>query len=187
MTDALPAAEGSRPWSVCNDAIDLPDDHPFSMLPTLAMLLESGYQVLLYNGENDLSCNFEGTEMYLDALEWKGKKDWAAAARSIWRVRSGALGGKRRRRRHLESAAASADADGTDGAKAPSSSSSAAAAAAAEESGVVGGYYRSSGPLHFLVVLNSGYDMILYIHAPFLLPGFAPPRTRAAGPSLSFA
>jgi hypothetical protein len=54
-TDALPTADGSRPWSVCNDAIDLPDDHPFSMLSTLKELLESGYQVLLYNGENDLS------------------------------------------------------------------------------------------------------------------------------------
>lgn len=53
--DALPTANGSRPWSVCNDAISLPDDHPFSMLPTLAGLLEAGYQVLLYNGENDLS------------------------------------------------------------------------------------------------------------------------------------
>lgn len=123
------------------------------MLPTLKELLEAGYQVLLYNGENDLSCNFLGTEEYANALDWSGKQEWAKAPRSIWRVRSGALGGgggggKARRRLADDEGPAAAAAAAADPAVAP--------AAGKEEDGVVAGYYRTAGPLHLLVVLNSG-------------------------------
>lgn len=148
-TDALPSAEGSRPWSVCNDAIALPDDHPFSMLPTLEELLGAGYHLLLYNGEHDLSCNFLGTEAYADALDWSGKHDWAKATRSIWRVRSGALGGTHQRRRLGDEGGNDAEAD-------PAAPATAPAVSKDDEDGVVAGYYRTAGPLHFLVVLNSG-------------------------------
>lgn len=69
--------------------------------------------------------------------------------RSIWRVRSGALGGNKRR---LEAAAA-ADGDSNVDAPAPAASS----ASHFDDPGVVAGYYRSAGPLQFLVVLNSGH------------------------------
>jgi hypothetical protein len=55
----------------------------------MAELLDAGYKVLVYNGDRDLSCCVQGTEVLLDTMEWGGAEAWAdttESRRSLWMV-----------------------------------------------------------------------------------------------------
>ncbi|KAK9175745.1 hypothetical protein WN944_027752 [Citrus x changshan-huyou] len=49
-------------------------------------LLEDGIRVLVYAGEYDLICNWLGNSMWVHAMEWSGRKDFAAAPTILFKV-----------------------------------------------------------------------------------------------------
>jgi len=64
----------------------LSQDRPISTLPYIAELLDGGVRVLIYNGDRDLACCAQGSEMLLDSMEWKGQDGWPSASRGLWTV-----------------------------------------------------------------------------------------------------
>lgn len=62
----------------------LEQDKPVSTLPYIAEMLDADIPVLVYNGDRDLSCCAQGSEMLLDSMDWKGKKGWPSAKRGLW-------------------------------------------------------------------------------------------------------
>jgi len=64
----------------------LEQDRPESAAPYIAELLdEAGIRVLVYNGDRDLSTCAQGSEMYLNEMDWSGAKDgWKDAERGLW-------------------------------------------------------------------------------------------------------
>lgn len=62
------------------------NDRPFDVSPYIAELLDEGIPVLVYNGDRDMTTNMVGTELILNEMEWKGKKDWLDASRGLWQV-----------------------------------------------------------------------------------------------------
>jgi hypothetical protein len=75
----------------------LEQDRPKSTAPYIAELLDdAGIRVLVYNGDRDLSTCAQGSEMYLDTMEWSGASTWKNAERGLW-----ALEGDTPEERHL--------------------------------------------------------------------------------------
>lgn len=65
----------------------LQQDRPISMMPYIAELLDDAkIQVLIYNGDRDLSTCAQGSEMLLNSMEWSGASEWNKAPRSLWVV-----------------------------------------------------------------------------------------------------
>lgn len=64
----------------------LEHDTPESALPYIATLLDGGVRVIAYNGDRDLSTCAQGTEMLLNGMDWRGRKDWPTAPRGLWVV-----------------------------------------------------------------------------------------------------
>ena len=68
----------------------LKDDRPISMAPYLAELLdEAKIQVLIYNGDRDMSTCAQGSERMLNGMDWSGHDDWLdprAYRRALWMV-----------------------------------------------------------------------------------------------------
>ena len=68
----------------------LKDDRPISMAPYIAELLDKAkIQVLIYNGDRDLSTCAQGSETMLNGMEWSGHSDWLnpkAYSRALWMV-----------------------------------------------------------------------------------------------------
>jgi hypothetical protein len=57
------------------------------MMPYIAELLDDArIQVLIYNGDRDLSTCAQGSEMLLNSMEWSGANEWTKAPRSLWVV-----------------------------------------------------------------------------------------------------
>jgi cathepsin A (carboxypeptidase C) len=52
----------------------------------ITALLERGVRVLSYVGTFDFICNHIGNEMWLEALEWTGKKAYNKAELTDWKV-----------------------------------------------------------------------------------------------------
>jgi hypothetical protein len=79
-----------------NDDVLLPgqvllkDDRPISMAPYIAELLDKAkIQVLIYNGDRDLSTCAQGSEQMLNGMDWSGHDDWLdpkAYHRALWMV-----------------------------------------------------------------------------------------------------
>lgn len=63
----------------------LKQDWMQSIAPWLTVLLEN-YQVLIYNGQNDVILAAPQCEQMLRALPWSGSAAWLAADRIIWKV-----------------------------------------------------------------------------------------------------
>jgi Serine carboxypeptidase len=56
----------------------LAHDRPISVVPYVAELLdEAGINVLIYNGDRDMTTNSVGSERLLDAMAWQGAEGWA--------------------------------------------------------------------------------------------------------------
>lgn len=64
----------------------LAHDQPESVAPYIAELLDNGIEVLIYNGDRDLTTCAQGSEMVLNKMEWKGTKEWLTADRGLWMV-----------------------------------------------------------------------------------------------------
>lgn len=68
----------------------LKDDKPISMAPYIADLLDQAkIQVLIYNGDRDLSTCAQGSERILDGMDWSGRADWLnpeVYRRALWMV-----------------------------------------------------------------------------------------------------
>jgi hypothetical protein len=68
----------------------LKDDRPISMAPYIAELLDQAkIQVLIYNGDRDLSTCAQGSERILNGMQWSGQGDWLdpkSYHRALWMV-----------------------------------------------------------------------------------------------------
>jgi vitellogenic carboxypeptidase-like protein len=80
-------------------------DVMFTQKPRLEALLQSGLNVLIYNGALDLICGAPLTERYLRVLRWSGSRDFLAARRQLWHdpvYPGGAISGFWRKARNLQ-------------------------------------------------------------------------------------
>jgi carboxypeptidase D len=62
------------------------NDHPLSVVPYIAELLDDGIPVLVYNGDRDMTTNMVGTELCLNEMKWDGEDEWLDAPRGLWKV-----------------------------------------------------------------------------------------------------
>jgi carboxypeptidase C (cathepsin A) len=68
------------------DLILLQDDQPLSVVPYIAELLDDAkIDVLLYNGDLDLACSSQSTEMALESMEWSGREGWMNPDVTQWK------------------------------------------------------------------------------------------------------
>jgi hypothetical protein len=75
----------------------LQQDRPISMMPYIAELLDDAkIQVLIYNGDRDLSTCAQGSERLLNSMVWSGASEWTKAPRSLWVVGDDAAGYSKR-------------------------------------------------------------------------------------------
>mmetsp|Transcript_4542 Transcript_4542/g.5811 ORF Transcript_4542/g.5811 Transcript_4542/m.5811 type:complete len:709 (-) Transcript_4542:153-2279(-) len=58
----------------------------------ITYLLDKGVRTLFFNGQYDMICNHIGVEMSLEALQWKGSKEFSLATPSVWTVDSSPAG-----------------------------------------------------------------------------------------------
>jgi hypothetical protein len=64
---------GHAPLALRRHLLLLDDDRPISMAPYIANLLDdAGIQVLVYNGDRDMSTCVQGSEVFLNEMEWSG-------------------------------------------------------------------------------------------------------------------
>jgi len=62
-------------------------DFVVSVIPELEILLDAGYQVILYNGQMDGSvCNHVGNALIMDYIMWSGHDAFARVGQELWRV-----------------------------------------------------------------------------------------------------
>lgn len=67
------------------ELIVLDHDRPLSVVPYIAELLDDAHlDVLMYNGDLDLSCNSQGTEMALESMDWSGNQGWMDPGQTAW-------------------------------------------------------------------------------------------------------
>lgn len=67
------------------ELILLDNDKPMSVVPYISELLDDAkLNVLLYNGDLDLSCNSQGTELALESMQWSGKQGWMDTDTTKW-------------------------------------------------------------------------------------------------------
>lgn len=65
----------------------LDHDQPVSVVPYIAELLDDAQiRVLIYNGDRDMSCNAQGSEVLLGGMDWSGAQEWKTADRGVWLV-----------------------------------------------------------------------------------------------------
>ena len=61
----------------------------------MAALLDADYNVMIYNGQMDVIIDYIGTEQMVRDLPWKGRDQFAASKRHVWRVDSDVAGYER--------------------------------------------------------------------------------------------
>ena len=65
--------------------LTLLDQDRRSILPLIAELLDDAkIDVLVYNGDLDLACNSQGTELALEAMDWSGNEKWRDPQVTKW-------------------------------------------------------------------------------------------------------
>jgi Serine carboxypeptidase len=64
----------------------LENDRPIDVTPYVGDLLDADIPVLVYNGDRDMTTNVVGSELLLNAMDWKGKDEWLDADRGVWMV-----------------------------------------------------------------------------------------------------
>ena len=68
----------------------LEDDRPLSVMPWISELLDdAGIDVLVYNGDRDMSCCVQGSEKLLNEMTWSGQSKWLnpiVNKRGLWIV-----------------------------------------------------------------------------------------------------
>jgi hypothetical protein len=64
----------------------LDKDRPFSVVPYIAALLDDAkIDILLYNGDLDLACSSQSTELAIESMEWSGMNDWMNPNSTKWK------------------------------------------------------------------------------------------------------
>ena len=63
-----------RKWESCNANVymALYEDIVLDASEAVRSVLNRGLNVLIYNGDKDYICNWEGTDLWLEELEWRG-------------------------------------------------------------------------------------------------------------------
>jgi len=85
-------------WVACNYSVYFPfatADFEQSYRSDITALLSGGTNVVLYNGNEDLICNFYGTAAYLEAMPWSGESSFINAPNTTWHVNGEAAGSAR--------------------------------------------------------------------------------------------
>lgn len=67
-----------RKWQSCNMEVHLAlfNDFEVNAAPKVSNLLNKGVQVLVYNGDKDYICNWEGSQVWVNNLEWYHTADF---------------------------------------------------------------------------------------------------------------
>jgi cathepsin A (carboxypeptidase C) len=82
----VPKAVGN--YSVFSDevaiAFSLTNDMGLSTQPQVLYLLESGVDVLFYQGNLDLACNTAGNLQWANSMPWKGQPAFVAQSKRMW-------------------------------------------------------------------------------------------------------
>ncbi|KAL7551699.1 hypothetical protein ACHAWF_014881 [Thalassiosira exigua] len=64
----------------------LDNDAPSSVVPYIAELLDDAkLDILMYNGDLDLACSSQSTELALESMEWTGKQGWMDSDATKWK------------------------------------------------------------------------------------------------------
>mmetsp|Transcript_8724 Transcript_8724/g.15312 ORF Transcript_8724/g.15312 Transcript_8724/m.15312 type:complete len:604 (+) Transcript_8724:262-2073(+) len=67
------------------ELIMLDNDRPLSVVPYIAELLDDAkIDILLYNGDLDLACSSQSTELALETMEWSGREEWMDPDTTKW-------------------------------------------------------------------------------------------------------
>mmetsp|Transcript_23272 Transcript_23272/g.50451 ORF Transcript_23272/g.50451 Transcript_23272/m.50451 type:complete len:578 (-) Transcript_23272:31-1764(-) len=87
-TQCIPGA--GRRLSELDRMLMLEDDKPVSVVPYVSELLDdAGIDVLVYNGDRDMSCCVQGSETLLNEMVWSGQSSWLdpyVTQRGLWLV-----------------------------------------------------------------------------------------------------
>ena len=80
-----------KDWEECNMDVheDMMSDWGHRYDTVLPEMLEAGVRVMIYAGDKDIICNELGNRQWVDALEWKGSKEWQSAENVTWVLESG--------------------------------------------------------------------------------------------------
>jgi len=78
---------GNQSWQMCNADVEfaLIEDIEQSVEYLLPSLL-ANYQVLNYNGNKDLICNYLGTDTWTSEIGWPGQNAYNNAQNQTWTV-----------------------------------------------------------------------------------------------------
>jgi len=81
-------------WVPCSYEVYsfLSNDEFFSLRFDLPPLLEH-YRVVIYEGVNDLQCDFYGATAYLESMKWSGAKAFKTATNSTWMLDDNTVAG----------------------------------------------------------------------------------------------
>ena len=82
--ECVPGSGRRRQLKQHRDLILLDEDIP-SVVPYIAELVDGAkIDVLLYNGDLDLACSPQSTEMALESMDWSGKDEWMDPETTPW-------------------------------------------------------------------------------------------------------
>ncbi len=80
---------GDINWAACNFTVYSPfetADFEESYRFEIPVLLAANVDVVFYNGDEDLICNFYGTSSLLESMVWPGQNSFANAPNVTWSV-----------------------------------------------------------------------------------------------------
>ena len=95
--DALSVRHSSRRWKICNfDVLQrYNSDWMRQYGPELGKILDSGIKLLVFAGEADFICNWQGLWAWASRLRWHGRRQFRAAVQGPWRSSNGTAIGTR--------------------------------------------------------------------------------------------
>lgn len=85
-------------WTDCNQTVYIPfenADFEESYRKYIPLLLAGNKSVVIYNGNEDLICNFFGTSAYLSSMQWPGQTAFNNAKNNTWNVNGKSAGTSR--------------------------------------------------------------------------------------------
>merc|ERR1712124_120633 len=63
-------------------------DFMVTFKPEVELLLSKAYKVLIYSGQLDIIIGAALAERFLPLINWNGATEFAASAKSVWRINS---------------------------------------------------------------------------------------------------
>lgn len=88
---------GDITWEACSNRVYtyMEDDFEVNFRNDIPVLLSAGVRVTIYEGVEDLICNFYGATATLETLRWPGQSGFNNAANVTWHVSGGVAGSAR--------------------------------------------------------------------------------------------